>query len=247
MDVGSPSYQARWLSNVLADVRAGGWDGVFMDDTDADMGWHLAGRTIARYPTSASWRTATRSMLAAVGPGLTSAGFLAVPNLYTPWASNYDAQATWQDWIQFTSGGAQEYYTKWGMGSSGWFLGSDWTFRQQFQVITEQAGKIFLGITYAPRADTRTMTWARANFLLNDQPANGGSLVYELSDPEAQDPYSPVWGADVGSPDGARFQVGGAWRRNFSGGTAIVNPTTGTLTVQLERPYYQEDGTSTTS
>src|SRR5439155_3084078 len=154
---------------------------------------------------------------------------------------------TWQDWIQFTSGGAQEYYTKWGMGSSGWFSGSDWTFRQQFQVITEQAGKIFLGITYAPRADTRTMTWARANFLLNDQPANGGSLVYELSDPEAQDPYSPVWGADVGSPDGARFQVGGAWRRNFSGGTAIVNPTTGTLTVQLERPYYQEDGTSTTS
>ena len=247
MDVGSPSYQAKWLSNVLADVRAGGWDGVFMDDTDADMGWHLAGRTIARYPTSASWRAATRSMLANAGPGLTSDGFLAVPNLYTPWASSYDAQATWQDWIQFTSGGAQEYYTKWGSGSSGWFSGNDWTYRQQFHAITEQAGKIFLGITYAPRADTRTMRWARANFLLFDQPANGGALMYELSDPEAQDPFSPVWGADIGSPDGARFQVGAAWRRNFSGGTAIVNPTTGTVTVQLERPYFQEDGSSTTS
>ena len=164
------------LQNVLADVHSGGWDGVFMDDTDADMSWHLNGRTMARYPTAASWRAATRSMLASVGPGLTSAGVLAVPNLYTPWASDYDAQATWQDWLQFVSGGSQEYYSKWGSGSSGWFSGSDWTFRQQFQVITEQAGKIFLGITYAPRADTRTMTWARANFLLNDQPSNGGSL-----------------------------------------------------------------------
>jgi hypothetical protein len=247
MDVGNPTYQAKWLSNVLADARAGGWDGVFMDDADADMGWHLAGRTIARYPTAASWRAATRSMLAAVGPGLTSAGYLAVPNLYTPWASSYDAQATWQDWIQFTSGGAQEYYTKWGAGSSGWFSGSDWTFRQQFQVITEQAGKMFLGITYAPYDDLRTMRWARANFLLFDEPANGGALVYELSDPEAQDPYAPVWTAEVGSPVGSRFQVGAAWRRNFSGGTVLVNPSSGAVTVQLERPYLQEDGSSVTS
>ena len=64
MDVGNPSYQAKWLSNVLADVHAGGWDGVFMDDTNADMAGHLAGRTIARYPTSSAWRAATRSVLA---------------------------------------------------------------------------------------------------------------------------------------------------------------------------------------
>ena len=48
MDVGSPAYQSKWLSNVLADVRAGGWDGVFMDDTNTDMSWHLHGRTIAK-------------------------------------------------------------------------------------------------------------------------------------------------------------------------------------------------------
>ena len=86
MDVGNAGYQAKWLSNVLADVRAGGWDGVFMDDTDADLGFHLSGRTVAKYPTNAAWRAATRSMLANVGPALQSAGFLAVPNLYTPWA-----------------------------------------------------------------------------------------------------------------------------------------------------------------
>jgi putative glycosyl hydrolase-like family 15 (GHL15) protein len=247
MDVGNAAYQTKWLSNVRADLQAGAWDGVFMDDTDADMASHLNGRTMARYPTAASWRAATRSMLANVGPSLTSAGFLAVPNLYAPWGSDYDAQATWSDWLQFTSGAAQEYYTKWGSTSSGWFAGNDWTYRQQFQTLTEQAGKIFLGITYAPKSDARTMTWARANFLLLDEPANGGALMYEFSDPEAQDPYSPVWAADVGSPSGARFKVGAAWRRNFSGGTVLVNPSSSSVSVQLERAYLREDGSSTTS
>jgi hypothetical protein len=247
MDVGSPGYQSTWLTNVLADLRSGGWDGVFMDDTDADMGWHLNGRTIARYPTSASWRTATRSMLATVGPALTSAGFLAVPNLYAPWAADYDAQATWSDWIRFTSGAAQEYYSKWGTSSSGWFAGSDWTYRQAFQPLTEEAGKIFLGITYAPKDDTHSMSWARSNFLLFHEGASGSALLFEATDPEAQDPYASSWTVEVGTPLGARFQVGSAWRRNFSGGTVLVNPTSSTLTVQLEKPYLRDDGSATSS
>jgi putative glycosyl hydrolase-like family 15 (GHL15) protein len=247
MDVGNPGYQATWLTNVLADLHAGGWDGVFMDDTDADMSWHLNGRTIAQYPTSAQWRAATRSMLAGVGPQLRAAGFLAVSNMYTPWASDYDAHATWSDWLQFVSGASQEYYSKWGTGSSGWFAGNDWTYRQQFQVLTEQAGKIFLGITYAPHADSRSMTYARANFLLFDDPANGGALMFEPSDPEAQDPYAPSWTQDIGSPAGARFQSGSAWRRNYSGGTVVVNPTTSTVTVELGQTYLDANGTPVTS
>ena len=82
-----------------------------------------------------------------------------------------------------------------------------------------------------PKSDTRSMAWARANFLLFDEPASNGALMFEPSDPEAQDPYAPGWTADVGTPVGARFQVGSAWRRNFSGGTVVVNPTGSTVTV----------------
>jgi hypothetical protein len=242
MDVGNPAYQARWLSNVLDDLHGGGWDGVMLDDTNTDMGWHLHGRTIARYPTAAAWRAATRSMLATVGPALQSAGFLAIPNLSAPWASDYDAQATWSDWLQFTSGALQEYYSKWGTDSSGWFAGNDWTYRQKFQSLTEQTGKIFIGLTYAPKVDTRSMTWARANFLLFDDPANGGALIFEPTGPEAQDPYASSWTADVGSPVGARFQVGSAWRRNFTGGAVVVNPTSSTVTVDLGASYVDATG-----
>src|SRR2546430_16128127 len=107
-----------------------------MDDTDADLGFHLSGRTVAKYPTNAAWRTATRSMLANVGPALQSAGFMAVPNLYTPWATEYDSQATWGDWIGLTSGAAQEYNSKGGTTSAGRFAGSDSTYRPQVQART---------------------------------------------------------------------------------------------------------------
>src|SRR5262249_13209879 len=112
---------------------------------------------------------------------------------------------------------------------------------------TEQARKIFLGLTYAPKGDERSMAYARANFLLFDDPADGGALLYEATDPEAQDPYSASWTADVGSPVGARFQVGSAWRRNFSGGTVVVNPTSSTVTVSLGGTYATLGGSTVSS
>ena len=71
MDVGKRSYQDRWAANVGADMSANGWDGVFVDDTNASQSWHLCGRTIAKYPTDAAYASATRSFLANVGPTLT--------------------------------------------------------------------------------------------------------------------------------------------------------------------------------
>ena len=112
MDVGSRSYQDRWAANVAADMRANGWDGVFVDDTNASQSWHLCGRTIAKYPTDAAYAAATRSFLANAGPALTSQGFLVIPNIYLPYSSS--ALATWVDWISFTSGGMQEFWSKWG-------------------------------------------------------------------------------------------------------------------------------------
>ena len=246
MDVGNPDYQAKWLGNVSAELKSRGWDGVFVDDTDASLDWHLNGRTVARYPTDAAWRSATRSALAAIGPSLQSQGFLVVPNLYAPWKADYDAVATWKDWLQFTSGAAQEFYTKWGTTSAGWLTGSDWTWREQFQQATDAAGKIFLGLTYAPKSDAHSQLFARASFLVMDG-GHGGALVFESSDPEAQDPYASPWTADPGSPTGARYQVGSAWRRDFTGGTVVVNPTAAPVTVPLGGTFLAADGSSVSS
>ncbi len=237
MDVGSRSYQDRWAANVSADMRANGWDGVFVDDTNASQSWHLCGRTIAKYPTDSAYASATRSFLAKVGPALTSQGFLVIPNIYLPYSSN--ALATWLDWISFTSGGMQEFWSKWGTGGTGHFAGNDWTYRQQFLSATQRAGKIFLGLTYAPSSDVRSMRYARSTFLLD---WDGGRSALLLESGSGVDPTASDWMTDIGSPRGARYPAGAAWRRDYSAGTVLVNPSPSTVWVNLEAPHVDQDG-----
>ena len=245
MDVGNRDYQNAWAANVAADLHARGFDGVEIDDVNWTQQSHLCGRTIAEYPRNGDYGAATRSFLARVGPALKSQGFLVLPNIALPYSSsNYE---TWRDWISFTSGAIQEHFSKWGTGTTQQFADADWRWRQGFLPLTEQAGKIFLGITYAPMSDVRSMAYARANFLL-DWDGGPSALIFEPSEPEAQDPYSASWTQDIGSPLSARYQVGAAWRRDFSGGTVIVNPS-GSMTqrVALGAPFVAGDGATVTS
>jgi hypothetical protein len=242
MDVGSTSYQDAWLHNVLADVQGHGWDGVLLDDVNESMTFHLGGRTLARYPTNGAWYQAMRSFLARVGPGLTSQGVLAVPNI------NFDCwEACWRDYLQFVSGAMREWWSKNGTQATGHYTGASWEWANSFLRITQEAGKFLLPVMYAPLSDTRSMRFARASFLL-DWDGGSSSFVFEPTDPEAQNPYSPEWTVDIGRPLAPRYRVGVAWRRQFTGGTALVNPSpTRTQTVKLGGSYLMPDGTRVTS
>jgi putative glycosyl hydrolase-like family 15 (GHL15) protein len=245
MDVGNPDYQSGWVANVAADLRARGFDGVEIDDANWTQQSHLCGRTIAKYPRNGDYAAATRSFLARVGPALKSQGLLVLPNIALPYSSsNYE---TWSDWISFTSGAIQEHFSKWGTDTTQQFADADWKWRQGFLPLTESAGKIFLGITYAPMSDVRSMVYARANFLL-DWDGGPSAVIFEPSNPEQQDPYASSWTQDVGTPRAARYQVGPAWRRDFTGGTVLVNPS-GTVTqnVALGGPFVAADGSTVTS
>ena len=236
MDLGSRSYQEAWLASVAAEVRAQGWDGVMVDDVNVTPRWHVGGRTLAAYPTDASYTAATRSFLARVGPALRAQGALVVPNIYTEWPTG---PVVWRDWLQFVSGALQEYWTKWGEASTDHFAGADWSYRQQFLALTQAAGKPYLGVTYAPKSDVRSMAYARASFLLD---WNGGSSALVFEAPGGQDPYASEWTAQIGRPAGAKVAVGGAWRRSYTGGSAVVNPSTAPVTVELGRPHVRPDG-----
>jgi hypothetical protein len=242
MDVGSASYQHAWLANVAADLAAHGWDGVMLDDVNESMTWHLSGRTLEKYPRNADWYAATRSFLARVGPELGARGFLAVPNI------NFDCwEACWRDYLQFVPGAVREHWTKSGTGSGGHYADASWEWANTFLRITQEAGKFLLPITYAPKGDVRSMRYARGSFLLD---WNGGAsaFTFEPTDPEAQDPYSGEWTIDVGTPLAARYRVGAAWRREFTGGTVVLNPSsTSAQAVSLGSTYLQPDGTPVSS
>jgi hypothetical protein len=254
MDVGNPAYQTQWTKNVIGDAKALGFDGVYLDDVNdgGEIHWHAGSKTIAKYPTSASWTQATTSFMAAVGLQLKAAGLLVLPNIAISdwWTSK--GLSTWDTWVSYSSGGVQQYYTKWGRDSSHWLSDdggwhNNWSYRQAFLRHTQSAGKIFIGSTFAPADDAHSMRYARASFLVD---WNGGrsALIFEPTDPEAQDPYSRVWTEDIGTPAGSRFKVGVAWRRNYTAGTAIVNPSPATSqTVALGADYVTLTGSVVSS
>jgi hypothetical protein len=244
MDVGNGGYQARWLSNVSAEISERGWDGVFIDDVNANQSYHLCGRTIAKYPAESHQAAATRSFLAAVGPALRSAGHLAIANVSST------TPAIWQDWLQFPSGVMQEYFTKWGTGADRHFTGNDWIYRQSFYQAAQQAGKIFLGLTYAPPGDVRSMRYSRASFLMD---WNGGpsAVIFEPVRSNwtgGGDPWSPEWTIDIGTPTGAKLAVGHGFRRNFTGGTAVINiSASAAQTFDLGATFLMPDGAQVTT
>ena len=251
MDVGDPDYQQQWLELVSADALAKGFDGVMLDDVDQNASAHLCSRTIAKYPTEASWSAATTSFMAAVGPELQRRGLLVLPNLMIRnwWESS--GIALWDTWLGDSSGAVQEYYTKWNYNSSGWLTDdggwhNDWSSRQEFQRRTEAAGKVFIGLTYSPASDARSQRYARASFLA-DWDGGPSALAFEPTDPDHQDPYTGTWTADLGTPLGPRYKVGLAWRRDFTEGTVVVNPSTSPQTVDLGGAFSLQDGSTVTS
>ena len=247
MDVGNAEYQQTWLENVLADLRSAPWDGVMVDDVNQSETWHLCGRTIARYPTAGAYTAATESFLSRVGPALRGAGFLAMPNIALDDWWSQDGLSRWDRWVSYSSGAIQEYFSKWGHGTGRWLTDdgthNDWSGRQALFSRPQAAGKPFVGVTYAPSDDVRSMRYARASFLLD---WNGGSsaLVFEPTTPEAQDPYFADWTTEIGAPTGARVRVGVAWKRVFANGIVVLDPSPSTpQTVNLGGNYVLPDGT----
>lgn len=225
MDVGNPNYQNSWEASVRPKVKAAGFDGVFMDDSNESAAYHLGGRTLQRYPADSDWPQ--DSFMAYVGPDLKAAGLLAIPNIALDAYWKQSSLDVWDRWVGYCSGACQEYFSKWGQGDSmhftddlGWH--NDWSYRQAYLARTDPS-KIFIGITYAPKSDARSQRYARASFLLA---WNGGpsALIFEPTDPEAQDPWTDVWTVDLGQPLTPKVQSGIVWMRAYERGWIAVNP-----------------------
>ena len=71
--------------------------------------------------------------------------------------------------------------------------------------------------------ETGKMMYGKASFLLAWNGKGGG--FFWQSNSTSIDPWNPAWTTDIGTPTAARYQVGVGWRRDYSGGTVLVNPS----------------------
>jgi hypothetical protein len=256
-DIGNTSYQQKFVSQIDAAIRSHpGVDGVFIDNVVG----HLI-RPSVKYPDSASYRAAMLSFMKAVGPALKAKGWYVDVNISMSDGScsacggqAYDG-SQWIWWAgqlaSSVNGINMEHWQQlWDSAATVRVTGSTantaWDGWQRVPGAVQGMGKDFFAMEKGGLTDSTKMTYLKGCFLLE---WNGGSSAFIYTDNYAGtgDPWNPAWTLDIGQPSGAKFQAGAGWRRNYTGGTVVVNPSTSTQIFSLGGTYLTAGGTAVTS
>jgi hypothetical protein len=254
-DPGNSAYRQACATRLINFLGSHHADGVFFDDVTGDslnVGG-LPSRPPA-YPTAQAWEDAIVGFVNYVGGALKSQGFYVVANA-SKWISGDSGSDTglltagfWQRLAPGASGLMTEYWlqnpnnvSQLRLAGSEWY--NNWTGWQRLVSVAQNAGVDFFGLTYGASTDTRAMVYGKACFLL-DWNGKGGAFVWEPSN--SLDPWNSAWATAIGTPSAAKYQVGAGWRRDYSAGTALVNPGTSSQTFALGGSYLL-NGTAVTS
>lgn len=221
MDPGSAGWRSFWISRVSA--ANPGWDGVFTDNTDLSLcGLDRAGIKLAKYTTDAAYTDAIAGFLKAIHDQYhATTGKPVVSNLVNG-CTGRDARAKYHPYIQ---GYMDEGWgVDWG---SGYWSATRW--RQQVDRAAKQAalGKQVILVSQGARTATARQRFAFASYLL----VAGPRISFRYTNARESGSYREAWmydnyNARLGTPLGIRYQTGGGWRRNFTHGYVLVNPTT---------------------
>ena len=254
-DIGSASYQQRFVDNVAAFLAANGNEGTFIDDVLRTPVLLTGGVYPAKYPSQAAWEEAMVSFVASVGTKLRAKGFYVTVNATGHIPGNLgsnDGSTTVDFWKRlgpYVSGLTYEYWEQLPTdktqlrpsGTSSWT--QHWDAWFNLINVAQNAGADFFGIIQAPTSSIGHMRYGKASFLLGWD-GSGGAFIFH---PEG-DPWNLEWTMDIGLPSGARYAVGVGWRRDYTGGTVILNSSASlNQTFNLGGTYTRADGTSVSS
>jgi hypothetical protein len=243
MDIGSREYQEKWAENVIAEMTAKGWDGVMLDDASTTMKYSYTPSAIVKYPNDAAYSAAMESALAYIGPRIQAAGKLAIPNF----ASWVEYPQTYDNWLQYVSGGLDEMFVKWGRGAGEGYRGSgQWRTQVEEARYANQHGKIFLAYTQGAVNETQAARYGYASLLMGSESASQAS--YAFTPNYSNEQWVPEYEYEIGSPTAAATaDPTGVYRRTFSNGLVLVNPTGVTQTVSFGGTYSGSGLTDATS
>jgi len=234
MDIADPGYQEAWAGSVLDELRSHDWDGVMMDDALTRLSHPVVDdATSPRVPDDAAMYAATTSFLSRVGPEITDAGYLAVPNV-TVDEDNW--RSTLEEWTPYVSGWELEYLVKYGLGSGPLFGTEDWQWRFDLLSWAAQWEVPVLAVTYGAAQDRAAQLYHRATWLLAWNGRTGASMYVP------EESGVSFWRRqaikDIGLPAGPLVTVDPEVRlRPYSGGVAVVNTGDETRTVALGGTY----------
>ena len=223
LDISNNAFRQKWISNVTSWAKEDGFDGVFVDDVNPNVDWHLGGQPYPpKFPNRAAYSSAMGAWVAAFGPALTGGGLFTIPNIGAAW----DEMPPWKQWTMNCSGAVREHF----MAGSPPYRGADWGIHAQVEQDVLSVGKPFFGLTFGA-ANTADQRYVRASFLLFHEPSKPSAYAWDVSDTGGADPWNSSWTFDLGLPLGAAVKNGAVWTRKFQQRTVTVDTTAGTSTV----------------
>jgi len=234
-----------------------GVDGLFIDDVTGSLI-----TTSPRYRDNASYRSAMLSFIKTVGPALKAKGWYVAVNAsildgsaesftgpawdgsqYIWWArqlARYVDGINMEHWQQNWDGSDSVRVN----GTSG---NQAWDGWQRLPSLVHNLGKDFYALETGALTDVKKASYLRASFLLAWKPGRG-AFFYSDAYSGRGDPWRLAATPFIGRPTGPRRRVGVGFRRTFTSGTVVLNPSPSeSQTFGFQRKYLMPDGTTTTS
>ena len=234
MNVSEPGFQTYWRDSIAEQVRAGEYDGVFLDSASpALLQWEArapldsrllgAGVRTNAFPElgGKSWTSAWQEWIGQLDRSLAAQGIPLIPNagaFATTW-DNTD--------YSLTAGVFSEGFCDPGLTTDDWKAAVN----QTLSLVAVNKIVILQNYLSSP-ADLAKRRYLLASYLLLK--GNRTYLVYFASRLD----WYPEWDLDLGPAQGTAATVddlrwNGVYRRDFSKGVVLVNPTTRPVRVNL--------------
>jgi endo-alpha-1,4-polygalactosaminidase (GH114 family) len=232
-DVGNAAFQRAWAAEVVRELKREGWDGVFIDNVNPTMRYYHDPADVAKYPSDAAYAAAVTSALAHIVPKIHAAGKLAMANIGS-WPSY---RATAARWLRELDGAMDERFVKFTAATGrGYRSTAEWHTELAILQQAQREGKWFMGITQSSDGDTRAERFGWATMLLG----SAGHATFALQDDAnyGVETWFSDYEAPIGHPLGAAIaRPSGVYRRVFSRGLVLVNPTGAARRVRLGGRY----------
>lgn len=251
MDPGNPNWVTNRVNDCLDAVQRSGYDGCFLDNMGTGSIYvpNLSGtpvnpRTGAQW-TKADWMKAT---VAQAEQLRSQTGRPLVVNGLGNGSSYFDPASPTSRLLAATNRGLAETFVR--AATSGVTnYRSEALWKKDVDMLVDAHAKRQQVLAYTkvwvPATDAQKRQWHRyafATFLLGD--SGMGKFTFSFGKDTANLVDHPWWKVPIGSPQGGYLKVGGVYRRTFSNGLVVVNPTSSSITVDLGGTYVDLNGTT---
>lgn len=222
MDPASAGWRDYWLTRVKQSQETLGWDGVFLDNVQASIGWYQRNNIqLKNYSDDASFQNAVSGFLNKIYTEYFYPQNRPLQGniIEMPWASE---TTTWLNYLQNLDGAMQEDF------AMGWYSGVYLTTAQWLDQLvrmeqSQQLGKRVVLVSQGDQSDQQRQQFAFASYLLITQ----GNASFRYTNSVTA--YDKVWlyanySTALGAPKGARYLSNSVWRRDFENGYVLADP-----------------------